>query len=73
MLLVMLSLIYTPMQNSVVGFEHLKDEYSQCSDFGIIYKESLDYSSPTQSVFLGSIILKMLSCVFLVLRLEIFF
>ena len=40
------------MKNSVVGFEHLKDDCSQCPDFGIIYKESLDNSTPTQGNFL---------------------
>ena len=40
------------MKNFVVGFEHLKDEYSQCPDFVIIHKGSLDNPSPTQGDFL---------------------
>ena len=38
--------------NFVASFEHLKDEYRQCKDFGIIYKESLGNSSPTKGDFL---------------------
>ena len=30
------------MQNSVIGFKRIKDEYPQCPKFGIIYKECLD-------------------------------
>ena len=40
------------MQNPVIAFERLKDEYPQCPNFGIIYKESLDNPSPTQGDFL---------------------
>ena len=40
------------MQNSVTGFDYLKDKYPQCPDVGIIYKESLDNPSPTQGDFL---------------------
>ena len=47
----MLSPFYT-IQNHVRGFERLKDEYPQCPDFGIIYKEFLDNLSPTQGDFL---------------------
>ena len=39
------------MKNSIVGFQRLKDEYSQCPDFGIIYNESLDNLSSTQGNF----------------------
>ena len=35
------------MHNTVVGFERLKDKYSQCPDFGIIYQEALDNPTPT--------------------------
>jgi len=40
------------MQNFCVGFQRLKNEYPQYSDFGIIYKESVDNSNRTQSDFL---------------------
>ena len=40
------------MKNSIIGFECLKDEYSQCPDFGTICKESLDNPSLTQGDFL---------------------
>ena len=40
------------MKNYVVSFKHLKDDYSQCPNFGMVSKESLDNPSPTQGDFL---------------------
>ena len=66
-------IVFHFVKNSIVGFKRLKDEYSQCLNFGIIYKKSLDNPSPTQGDFLIRIGMfsKVLSCVFPVLHLEI--
>ena len=63
LLVVKITVLYS-MQNSVVGFERLKDAYSQYPDFDIIYKEFLDNLSPTQGDFLlgRGIFLKVLCC-----------
>ncbi|PON56933.1 hypothetical protein PanWU01x14_177990, partial [Parasponia andersonii] len=37
------------MYNTIVGFERLKDEYFQCSNFEIIYQETLENSTPTHT------------------------
>ena len=44
----LITILYS-MQHSVIGFECLDNEYTQYPDFSIIYTESLDNLSTTQS------------------------
>lgn len=46
------ALVLQYMHTSDIGFDQLTDENQQCPDFGLIFKECLGNTGPTQRDFL---------------------